>query len=214
MAQSHAKGPEKNPMVRHQIEVVSRVGMTTIEFQAPEATNLDWAPEVQSRVDLRTPPVSKTFGYELAQLTWNYKKWFWQGVHGSLQIRLTVQSVDNLIENITIPGVIERTMRDRVLRANIHNREGSHLNKVFFIETPEIELVHNQRWLRYRFQKETGPCSDWLVVTPLDENHQIELKVNFITNRGGLYQSDWEDQARSLADRIFRSIQIKSKTRN
>lgn len=208
VAQTHAKGPEKAPFVLHQIEVVGNAGMTTIRFQAPKPTNLDWASEVQPKVDLRQPPAAKAFGYELAQLTWDYGKWFWQGVHGNLQIRLTVQRVDDLEEGLNSPGVIENTMRERALRANKKTREGSHLNKVFFVEMPEVEVVNEVRWLRFRFQREAGPCHDWLAVTPLDENHQVELKMNFIPNRGDLYRSDWEEQARALAERIFKSIQL------
>jgi hypothetical protein len=214
MAQTHAKGPEKNQIIQHQIEIFGKTGKTTIRFQAPKATNLEWAPEVQSQVDLRNPPTSKAFGYELAQLTWDYGRWFWQGVHGNIQIRLTVQRVDDLEESLKIPGVIEKTMRERALRSNIKTREGSHMNKLYFVEIPEVEVVNDLRWYRFRFRKEAGPCSDWLAVTPLDEKHQIELKINFITNRGNLYQSDWEEQARALAERIFNSIQLEPRPAN
>ena len=208
MAQTHAKGPEKNPLIQHRLEVVSKKIRATIQFQAPEATNLDWAPEVVTRVDLRPPPASKVFGYELAQLTWGYGKWFWQGVHGNLQFRLTVQRVDDLEESLIAPTVIEKSMHERVLRSNKQTREGSHMNKVYFVEAPEVYVVNDLRWLRFRFRKEADPCSDWLAVTPLDENHQVEVKMNFIANRGNLYQSDWEEQARALAESILKTIRV------
>ncbi len=208
LAQTHANGPEKNQWVDRRMEVVAPQVMASIQVTLPTGENREFLAKFASLTDLRLPCPTPSFGYEVADLTWSYEKWFWHGRHGSLQFRATVRRVDGIAQDLSIMDAFERWAIQDIREYNQGVLSRKPMNPTYFQERCERVKAHEQTWLR--FQRD-GNGKDWFAYLPIDGKHHLQVFFAFIPNRGDIYQSDWEGQAAALAERIFHTIRVEIK---
>ncbi|MCE1203675.1 MAG: hypothetical protein LWW79_03610 [Holophagaceae bacterium] len=215
-AQTHAWGPETKAWSKHLLTIRGASSTAKLHLEVPGGLDPNFiVPDPDHSVvgvwpftDLRIPPTSKVFGYELASLYWAYKRWFWQGVHGSLHLRISVHQVPEPPGDLREKAVMERFLISTHESNNERIKHGRFIDPAISILPGNWVEQGGRDWYQICFRGEKANRSDFLATTALDGDHRLMVKFTFISNTGPRYGSDWEAQARGLAAKIFHTIKV------
>lgn len=209
-ADAHAAGRDIDKWKSARLELSDHV----LTFRYPGGHSRDF-PESKPlrKADIENDALYGSFHYFVPfEQFWDYRGFFWQGVFGTLSMKVLVyrRPVDfeaKLSDHESLRALIEAIHRagHEKFRARWEGK----------LEIPALELPTNYEpagqdrgWLRYSDHHATsGATESVMYARPLDEDHYLSIGFHFIDNSRGK-RTEWRQWAESVLINVMATLKL------